>query len=356
VWWWGVKNLEACHRDREWYIRGMPIPVGVLGSGSFGTCLALHCAREHRVTIWSRNAEIADAINREHRNPHYLSDIQLPENIYATADLEEALADRELVICAVPSHGVRDVLGAAADFFPDHAVLVSTVKGIETDTLMRMDQVYEDVFDPVHHPRLVFLSGPSFAHEVAQGRPTAVTLACREEAYAISVQESLSTASFRCYSATDVIGVELGGALKNVIAIAVGICDGLETGQNARAGLMTRGLREITRLGVAMGADPITFLGMAGMGDLVLTCTGDLSRNRNVGVELGRGQKLAEVLAGMHEVAEGIRTTRAAVALASRHGVEMPIAEAVQDVLAGEIEPEEAGKRLMLRQLRPEDE
>jgi len=335
----------------------MPIPVGVLGSGSFGTCLALHCAREqHRVTIWSRNAEIAAAINREHRNPRYLSDIRLPESVYATDDLEEALADRELVICAVPSHGVRDVLRAAADFVSDQAVLVSTVKGIESETLMRMDEVYEEVFDSVHHPRLVFLSGPSFAHEVAECRPTAVTLACREEAYAISVQESLSTPNFRCYSTTDVIGVELGGALKNVIAIAVGICDGLATGQNARAALMTRGLREITRLGVAMGADPITFLGMAGMGDLVLTCTGDLSRNRNVGVELGRGRKLEEILAGMSEVAEGIRTTRAAVELGRRHGVEMPIAEAVRDVLTGETAPEEAGKLLMLRQLRAEDE
>jgi glycerol-3-phosphate dehydrogenase (NAD(P)+) len=352
----GVKNSQACQRTHEWYIRRMPIPVGVLGSGSFGTCLALHCAREHQVTIWSRSPEIAETINRERRNPRYLSDFRLPENIYATSDLEEALAGRELVICAVPSHGVRGVLRSAVNFFPEHAVLVSTVKGIETDTLMRMDQVYEDVFDAVHHPRLVFLSGPSFAHEVAEGRPTAVTLACREEAYAISVQESISTPSFRCYSATDVIGVELGGALKNVIAIAVGICDGLGTGQNARAALMTRGLREITRLGVAMGADPITFLGMAGMGDLVLTCTGDLSRNRSVGIELGRGRKLDAILAGMNEVAEGIRTTSATVELARRHGVEMPIAEAVRDVLAGRIAPAEAGKRLMVRQLRPEDE
>jgi len=334
----------------------MPIPVGVLGSGSFGTCLALHCAREHDVTIWSRDPAIADAINRDRRNPRYLSDLRLPDNIVATGDLEEALAERELVICAVPSHGVRDVLVRAAEFFPDHAVLVSTVKGIECDTLMRMDEVYEDVLDPSHHPRLVFLSGPSFAHEVAEGRPTAVTLACREEAYAISVQESLSSPTFRCYSATDVIGVELGGALKNVIAIAVGICDGLETGQNARAGLMTRGLREITRLGVAMGADPITFLGLTGMGDLVLTCTGDLSRNRHVGMELGRGRSLDEILAGMSEVAEGVRTTTAAVELARRHGVEMPIAEAVQAVLAGEIAPAEGGKRLMIRQLRPENE
>jgi glycerol-3-phosphate dehydrogenase (NAD(P)+) len=261
----------------------MPIPVGVLGAGSFGTCLAMLCARRHNVTIWARKQEIADAINRERRNPSYLTQARLPENVRATSDLAEALRDRELVICAVPSHGVREVMRQAATFFPEQALLVSTVKGIESGTWMRMDQVFEDVLDPVHHPRLVFLSGPSFAREVAEGRPTAVTLACREEAYAISVQESLSSPSFRCYSAADVIGVELGGALKNVIAIAIGISDGLGTGQNARAGLMTRGLREITRLGVAMGADPITFLGLAGMGDLVLTCTGDLSRGHERG-------------------------------------------------------------------------
>jgi glycerol-3-phosphate dehydrogenase (NAD(P)+) len=316
----------------------------------------LLCARRHNVTIWARDAEIADAINREHRNPRYLTHALLPENVRATGDLEEALAERELVICAVPSHGVREVMRRAAPFFPEQALLVSTVKGIESGTWMRMDQVFEDVLDPVHHPRLVFLSGPSFAREVAEGRPTAVTLACREEAYAISVQESLSCPWFRCYSATDVIGVELGGALKNVIAIAIGIGDGLGTGQNARAGLMTRGLREITRLGVAMGADPITFLGLAGMGDLVLTCTGDLSRNRTVGIELGRGRRLDEIVAGMSEVAEGVRTTGAAIELARRHGVEMPIAGAVNAVLEGSIAPEEVADRLMRRQLRPENE
>jgi len=334
----------------------MPIPVGVLGAGSFGTCLALLCARKHDVTLWARKREIADAINRDHRNPSYLTHAVLPENVRATCDLEEALADRELVICAVPSHGVREVMQKATALFPEQALLVSTVKGIEPETRMRMDQVFEDVLDPVHHPRLVFLSGPSFAREVAEGRPTAVTLACHEEAYAISVQESLSSPWFRCYSATDVIGVELGGALKNVIAIAVGIGDGLGTGQNARAGLMTRGLREITRLGVAMGADPITFLGLAGMGDLVLTCTGDLSRNRSVGIELGRGRQLDEIIAGMNEVAEGVRTAGATIELAHRHGVEMPIAEAVQAVLTGRIAPEEAADRLMRRQLRPENE
>ena len=334
----------------------MAIPVAVLGAGSFGTCLALLCAREHDVRLWARDPELAEAINRERHNPRYLSDLPVPERVRATADVEEALEGSELVICAVPSHGVRDVMGRAARFLPRDALLVSTVKGIELGTWMRMDQVLEDVLDPEHHPRLVFLSGPSFAREVAAGKPTAVTVACREEGFAISVQESLSRPAFRCYSATDVVGVEVGGALKNVIAIAVGICDGLGLGHNARAGVMTRGLREITRLGVAMGADPLTFLGLAGMGDLVLTCTGDLSRNRKVGLALGRGEKLEEIMGRMDEVAEGVRTTSAACALAERTGIEMPIARDVQRVLDGEAEPAEVVAELMNRQLRNENE
>ena len=332
------------------------MPVGVLGAGSFGTCLALLCARRHDVTIWARNPAIADAINRERRNPSYLGDVELPDTVRATADLCEALQERELVICAVPSHGVRDVMKRAAPHLSEESILVSTVKGIEVGTCMRMDQVFEEVLDPVHHPRLVFLSGPSFAREVADRRPTAVTLACREEAYAISVQESISCPWFRCYSTTDVIGVELGGALKNVIAIAVGICDGLGLGQNARAGVMTRGLHEITRLGVKLGAAPVTFLGLAGMGDLVLTCTGDLSRNRSVGLELGRGRDLDEIVGGMSEVAEGVRTTYAACALAQRHDLEMPIAQAVRSILEGDLPPGGVVEHIMSRQLRSESE
>jgi glycerol-3-phosphate dehydrogenase (NAD(P)+) len=332
------------------------IPVAVLGAGSFGTCLALLCARNHDVTIWARSAELADAMNRERRNPRYLSDLELPANVRATSDLADALADRELVICAIPSHGLRDVMTRAAPSISEGAILVSTVKGIEEDTLMRVDQVLEDVLDPVHHPRLTFLSGPSFAREIADRRPTAVTVACRADAFAISVQESISCPWFRCYSASDVVGVELGGALKNVIAIAVGICDGLKLGDNARAGVMTRGLREITRLGTAMGANPLTFLGLAGMGDLVLTCNGDLSRNRRVGLELGQGRPLDEIVSGMNEVAEGIRTTRAACALAEREGVEMPLSQIVRAVLASEIRPAEAVERVMSRQLRAENE
>jgi glycerol-3-phosphate dehydrogenase (NAD(P)+) len=221
---------------------------------------------------------------------------------------------------------------------------------------MRMDQVFEDVLDAVHHPRLVFLSGPSFSKEVAARQPTAVTVACRQESFAISVQESLSCPWFRCYSATDVVGVELGGALKNVVAIAVGICDGLGLGQNARAGVMTRGLREITRLGVTLGADPLTFLGLAGMGDLMLTCTGDLSRNRQVGLGLGRGETLEEIVAHMNGVAEGVRTTTATCALADIHGVEMPIAQSAKQVLDGEIGSKQAVEQLLSRQLRNENE
>jgi glycerol-3-phosphate dehydrogenase (NAD(P)+) len=334
----------------------MAIPVGVLGAGSFGTCLAMLCAREHDVTIWAREAAIAEAINRDRHNPTYLTDIELPERVRATTDLEEALANRELVICAIPSHGVRDVMGRAAAWLPDEAIVVSTVKGIEVGTWMRMDEVLREVLAPIHHPRLVFLSGPSFAREVADQRPTAVTLACWVESYAISVQQSISTPWFRCYTSNDVIGAELGGALKNVIAIAVGICDGLGLGLNARAGLMTRGLREIARLGVKLGANPLTFQGLAGMGDLVLTCTGDLSRNRTVGIELARGRPLAEIVAGMNQVAEGVRTTRAACALADQHKVEMPISQGVRMVLDGEISVRDSVEYLMSRQLRNENE
>jgi glycerol-3-phosphate dehydrogenase (NAD(P)+) len=334
----------------------MPTPVAVLGAGSFGTCLAVLAAREHDVTIWARDPGVAAAIERERRNPRYLTEVSLPASVRATSDLGEALAGREVVICAVPSHGVRSVMAEASRAMDPESILVSTVKGIEVETGMLMHQVLEDVLDPGFHPRLVVLSGPSFAREVAARQPTAVTLACREEAYAISVQTALSCPWFRCYTHQDVVGAEVGGALKNVVAIAVGMCDGLGRGQNARAGLMTRGLREITRVGVALGANPLTFLGLSGMGDLILTCTGDLSRNRQVGLELGRGRRLADIVGGMKQVAEGVRTTYAVCALAERLGVEMPIANAVRAVLEGDLAPEEAGQRLMTRQLRSEVE
>ena len=334
----------------------MPTPVAVLGAGSFGTCLAVLAAREHDVVLWARNAETASAIERDRRNPRYLKDIELPANVRATHDLAEALRDRELVICAIPSHGVRAVLAEAAKVMDPEAILVSTAKGIEIDTGMTMDKVMEDVLHESFHPRLVFLSGPSFAREVAARKPTAVTLACREESYAIAVQTALSCPWFRCYTHDDVVGVECGGALKNVVAIAVGMCDGLGKGLNARAGLMTRGLREITRLGESLGANPLTFLGLSGMGDLVLTCTGDLSRNRTVGKELAKGRSIQQITDGMDQVAEGVRTTFAVCELAQRLRIDMPIAFATRAVLQGAVTPEEAGQMLMARQLRSETE
>lgn len=332
----------------------MGVPVGVIGSGSFGTCLALLCGQSNEVALWTRRPDTAEAINAVHRNPHHLSDIELPSSVHATTDLGDAVTARELVVVAVPSHGVREVIGLAAPHIAPEAIIVSAVKGIEYETGMTMHQVLEDVLPEEHHPRIVCLSGPSFAHEVASRLPTVVTLACREEAFAISVQATLSCPWFRCYSDTDVMGVELGGALKNVIAIAVGIGDGQKQGHNSRAALMTRGLAEITRLGVALGAHPETFLGLSGMGDLILTCTGDLSRNRHVGISLGEGKSLAEILEGMDEVAEGVMTTRAACRLGARLGVELPITERVREVLDGELTPAEAGQLLMVRRLRSE--
>ncbi len=332
----------------------MNTPTAVLGAGSFGTCLAMVCARENDVKIWSRREDVAEAINREHRNPRYLTEYELPDRIEATSDLRDALAGRELVIIAVPSHSLREVMIEAGPHIDAGAIIVSAVKGIEFETGHTMHAVLEEVLDPDHHPRLVALSGPSFAAEIARHQPTVVTLACREEAYAISVQATLSCPWFRCYTHNDIIGVETAGALKNVIAIAVGMSDGQHGGLNARAALMTRGLAEITRIGVAQGAEPETFLGLAGMGDLLLTCTGDLSRNRRVGLALGRGRKLDEILVELGEVVEGIQTTRAAVRLADRLGLEAPISTQVRMVLDGEKTPEAAGHTLMTRQLRSE--
>jgi len=311
-------------------------------------------AREHDVKIWSRREDVAESINRDRRNPRYLSEYDLPDRLEATTDLQDALAGRELVIIAVPSHSLRDVMTAAGPYIEPGAIVVSAVKGIEFESGKTMLGVLEDVLDPDHHPRLVALSGPSFAAEIARKQPTVVTVACREEAYAISVQATLSSPWFRCYTQTDVVGVETAGALKNVIAIAVGMSDGQEAGLNTRAALMTRGLAEITRIGVAQGAEPETFLGLSGMGDLLLTCTGDLSRNRRVGLGLGRGRKLDEIVSELGEVAEGVQTTRAAVRLAHRLGVEAPISTQVRAVLDGEKTPVEAGHWLMTRQLKSE--
>ena len=326
--------------------------TAVIGAGAWGTALAkVAHSNGGDVCLWGRDADALAALGREGRNERYLPGVELPRDLPTEADLVKAVDGAGCVVLAVPSRAFREVIARLAKF---DGVAVSVTKGIEFETGLTMHGILEDVLDAAHHPRLVALSGPSFAAEIAQQRPTVVTLACREEAYAISVQATLSSPWFRCYTNSDVVGVEIAGALKNVIAIAIGMCDAQDGGHNARAALMTRGLAEITRIGVALGATPETFLGLSGMGDLLLTCTGDLSRNRRVGLGLGSGRKLEEIVADLGEVAEGVQTTRAAVRLAGRLGVEAPISSQVRAVLDGEKTPQEAGLALMTRQLKSE--
>lgn len=325
--------------------------IAVIGAGSWGTAMAAHLARkDYDVTIWAREPEVVEEINREGTNRQFLPDVILPESLRATNSLEEALWRARYVLCVVPSQFVRTVFSEVARYIDKEAVVVSLSKGIEKGTLMTVSQVLKELIDnPVG-----VLSGPSFAKEVAKGLPTAVTLAVEDPSLGLLLQEVFNTASFRVYTHDDIIGVELGGALKNVIAIAAGIADGLGLGYNARAGLITRGLAEIVRLGVAMGADPRTFSGLSGIGDLVLTCTGPLSRNYTVGYKLGQGKKLREILSEMKEVAEGVETTQSARDLAARYSVEMPIVEEVYRVLYEERSPQEALQSLMSRALKEE--
>ncbi len=331
--------------------------MAVVGAGSFGTCLAIVLAEKHyQVDLWARDPSLAEAIAQHHRNPRYLTEFRLPESIRATPDLEEALASKELVLSVVPSHGVREVWEKAGRFVDPSALIVSCSKGMEVGTGKLTSQVLEEVLPAVLAERLVVLSGPSFAREIAERRPTALTVASRNEGFAIAVQSLLSSPQLRCYSNTDVLGVELAGALKNVIAIAVGAADGMDLGLNARAATITRGLAEMTRLGVALGARPATFLGLSGLGDLALTCTGDLSRNRRVGYEIGRGKRLEDVLAGLHQVAEGVLTTKSAYELSRRHDVYMPITETIYSVLYEGKDPRQGVHDLMTGQLRSESE
>jgi glycerol-3-phosphate dehydrogenase (NAD(P)+) len=332
-----------------------PLRAAVLGSGSFGTCLAMLLAnRGYAVDLWARDSTVVEGIERHRRNPRYLTDFRLPETVRATTSLEQALDTSEVVVSVVPSHAVREIWEKGRAWLRPEALVISASKGIEVGTGMLMSQVLEQVLPAAAQQRLVFLSGPSFAREIAEGRPTVVSLASHNESFAVAAQSILSSERLRCYTNPDVLGVELGGALKNVIAIAVGIASGMEAGLNARAATITRGLAEITRLGVALGADRETFQGLSGMGDLVLTCTGDLSRNRRVGIELGQGKKLDDILAGLHQVAEGVLTTRSAHELAEKRGVRMPISEAVYRVLYQGLAPADAGRALMTGQLRSE--
>jgi glycerol-3-phosphate dehydrogenase (NAD(P)+) len=329
-----------------------PMPCAVIGGGAWGTAIADRLARNgHAVLLWARERDVVDAVNGQHENPRFLSGVPLAPSLRATGDMAQALREARLVVYAAPSHVLRAVVASGATLVGDEAVLSVATKGIERESLALMTDV---VAQEAPNHAVVAISGPSFAAEVAQGQPTAIVAASAVASAAQLTQGALSAPAFRVYTSDDVIGVELGGALKNVMAVATGILDGLGLGFNPRAALMTRGLAEMMRLGVALGAKPDTFAGLAGLGDLVLTCTGALSRNRAVGVAIGQGQSLEEALAGKDSVAEGVLNTQSAKALADRSGIEMPIVDATYRILFDGQAPRAAIAELMARELRAE--
>lgn len=333
----------------------IPMDVAVIGAGSYGTGLALVAAAAgHRVTLWCRGEAMAAELAASRENRAYLPGYRLPDTVTVTADLEATVRGKAIVVGVTPSHAIRDVLGRAAAWLDPDVIVVNASKGLEDGTLQTIDRVYADIFPERIAGRATFLSGPTFAAEIAGGMPSAIVLAGRDPATAALVQRALSTDRFRTYVTDDVIGVLVGGAIKNVVAIAAGVSDGLGFGSNARAALITRGLAEITRVGVAMGADPVTFAGLSGMGDLVLTCSSDTSRNRKVGLALGRGQTMAEILAEMRMVAEGVKTTKVAHDLAAKLGVPAPITDVMYAIVHDGVPAKAAMQRLMQRQLRAE--
>ena len=325
----------------------------VLGAGSWGTALAIHLGRlGNPVRLWGRDQGLMAEMMARRTNPTYLCDVSLPESVSPTASLEAAVDGAEYVIAAVPSHGMRDVIRALRPLLPQEATIVSGAKGLEVGTLARMSQVIEQELGSARP--VAVLSGPSFAVELARQRPTAVLVAGRTAEVVEAVQREFRARYFRLYASDDIAGVEIGGALKNTIAIAAGVVEALDLGHNALAALTTRGLAEISRLACAAGGRRDTLAGLSGLGDLILTCTGRLSRNRQVGIELGKGRSVPEILSGMKMVAEGIRTTGAALALAARHGIELPITAQMAEVLDGRTEPRLAVEALMLRRQRAE--
>ncbi|WP_027175686.1 NAD(P)H-dependent glycerol-3-phosphate dehydrogenase [Desulfovibrio aminophilus] len=330
--------------------------IAVLGAGAWGTTLAdMLCRKGLPVRLWAREEDVVRAVNEDHENPSFLPGVKLCPELTAHGDPAAALQGAEAVLVVIPSQFLRRSLESLRGHLPERPVIVCASKGIEMDTLEPMSVVVKEALAGLS-PRYAVLSGPSFAFEVARGMPTSVTLGCADRELGRELREAFSTPSFRVYTSTDYRGVELGGAVKNVMAIAAGIADGLGFGHDARAALITRGLAEMSRLGVAMGARAKTFMGLSGMGDLVLTCTGDLSRNRQVGLKLGQGMKLSEIMAGTRTVAEGVKTTEAMHALAKKLGVELPITEQVHRILHEDRPPAQAVKELMTRSLKDEHE
>jgi len=333
----------------------MTMPVAIIGAGGWGTALAATLARtDRRVSLWVYEPDLAASMSESRENPVYLPSIQIPKSVCISNSLSSVLANSQIVIMAVPSHVFRSVVQQMAPLVQPDTIFVSATKGIETRTLMRMSQVITDVLGPTVEPRIAVISGPTFAPEVARGVPTALVVASPLESLRVNLQYELSTPRFRLYTNVDTIGVEIGAATKNIIAIAAGVADGLGLGSNAAAALVTRGLAEITRLAVACGGRRETLSGLAGLGDLILTSYGSLSRNRTVGIALGQGRRIEDILGGMRSVAEGVKTTESAVALARTLKVEMPIAERMYAVLYEGLKVQHAINDLMERKLKEE--
>ena len=331
--------------------------IAILGAGSWGTALAIVLSRSrmpHEISLWVHNAGLAEAIRRDRENKTYLPGSKLPASLRVHPQLEAALTGAQVILGAMPSAHARAVYVSALPFVATSASFVSASKGLEPSTHLRMSEVMAQVVSPKFTPRIAVISGPSFAVEAARGEPTAVVLASRDAALAAELQEEFAGPAFRLYTNDDVLGVELAGSMKNVMAIAAGACQGLGLGSNAVAALITRGLAEMARLAVALGARPQTLSGLAGLGDLVLTCTGSLSRNRFVGIELGKGLTLSEILANMRMVAEGVNTAAPLLALAREHQIDMPITEQVDAILHAGKAPKEAIRDIMERPLKRE--
>lgn len=329
--------------------------LAIIGAGSWGTALAIACAgRAECVNLWAREANVVEGINHAHTNPLFLPDCPLPANVIAHADYERCLDGAEMVLFVPPSHAMRQAVLYVKPWLHPGQLLVSATKGLEENTHLRMSQVIRGSLPEEFAGRVAVLSGPSFAREVALGEPAALVVASSNAELASAVQERLSGGNLRLYTNQDEVGVELGASVKNVIAIAAGVCAGLGLGSNTLAALITRGLAEITRLALAYGAKPATMAGLSGMGDLVLTCNGALSRNRSLGIDLAKGRALNEILGGMSMVAEGVKTTFAALELAKERNVEMPITAQMSDLLSGRKSATEALRELMERSLKPE--
>lgn len=329
--------------------------AAVLGSGSFGTALGFVLAHKGwDVLIYARNESLVADINERHENTHYLPGFQLPDNLQATTDVAEVLFASKLVVFGIPTQSLTSVIKQVRDLLPAGVPIVSAAKGIEQGTHRIVSEIFEEELPGKFHKSLAYLSGPSFAKEIVQKIPTVVSIASKNEEVALQIQKDFFCSFFRTYWTDDVVGVEVGGALKNVIAIAAGVSDGLNLGHNSRAAIITRGLAEITRLGKAKGANPLTFLGLSGLGDLVLTCTGELSRNRTVGYKLGQGMTMEQIAAEMNQVAEGVATSQSAFELAKQLGLELAITEAVYRILYEGLDPSRAAYELMNRELKKE--